>query len=113
MTALAACGVAHFPLHRHGMSVRAFAVVLALSALSLALALLLTVRPSGPVLLLAALLPAAPAAAGLYGNVHPSGSVSRALELTLAPAWAASALAAAASLTALTALWARTVRPAG
>ncbi|WP_030420478.1 hypothetical protein VM636_00800 [Streptomyces sp. SCSIO 75703] len=112
VAALAACGVAHFPLHRHGMSVRAYAVVLALSALCLALALLLTGRPSGPLLGLAALLPAAPAAAGLYGNAHPSGSVARALELTLAPAWAASALAATASLTALAALWARTARPA-
>ncbi|MFD5453160.1 hypothetical protein [Streptomyces sp. NPDC127100] len=107
VTALAGCGVAHFPLHRNDASVGGYAVALGMSALCLAVALVLTVRAAVPVLAVAVVLPAALAAAGLYGTAAPSAEVSRTVDLTLAPAWVAVGAAVLASLVALTALCVR------
>lgn len=105
---LAGCGVAYFPLHRDDASVRVYGMALAVSALCLLLALLLTVRPAAVPLLGAAVVgPAMLAAATLYGSATPSARLSRAAELTLAPAWIAVTVAALASLVALTALCVR------
>ncbi|MGW8063757.1 hypothetical protein ACVV2G_16125 [Streptomyces ziwulingensis] len=106
---LAGCGVAHFPLHQNDASVRVYGVALGLSALCLVLALLLTLRPAVPLLVAAVVVPAALAAARLYGSVTPSSRVARAVDLTLAPTWIAAGAAVLASLVALTALCARVV----
>ncbi|WP_456043956.1 hypothetical protein [Streptomyces rochei] len=112
---LAGCGVAYFPLHQDGASPRAYGVALGLSALCLLLALLLTVRPAVPLIAAAVVVPAALAAATLYGSATPSSRVSRTVDLTLAPSWIAVAVAVAASLVALTALCVRVASqaPAG
>ncbi|MET9777312.1 hypothetical protein ABZ023_24090 [Streptomyces sp. NPDC006367] len=115
VAALAGCGVAYFPLHRSGASVPAYALALGLSALCLAVALLLTVRPVLPVLAVAVVGPAALAAAELYGTVTPSARLSQAADLALAPTWAAVGVAVLASLLALFALCVRVASqaPAG
>ncbi|MGV9283848.1 hypothetical protein [Streptomyces sp. NPDC003730] len=104
---LAGCGVAFFPLHRAGASAQAYGVAVGLSAACLLLALLLTVRPAVPLLAVAVVGPAALAAAKLYGSATPSVQVSPVTDLTLAPTWAAVAVAVAASLVALLALCVR------
>ncbi|MGC9495987.1 hypothetical protein [Streptomyces sp. WG7] len=101
---LAGCGVAYFPLHQGGASVRVYGAALCLSALCLTLALLLTVRPAVPLLAAAVVGPAALAVAKLYGSATPSARVSRAMDLTLAPTWIAVAVAVLTSLIALVAL---------
>ncbi|MFC9469853.1 hypothetical protein ACFTUH_34590, partial [Streptomyces coelicoflavus] len=109
---LAGCGVAYFPLHRGDASAQAYGTALGLSALCLVLALLLTVRPAVPLLAAAVVAPAALAAAKLYGSATPSARVSPVTDLTLAPTWAAVAVAVVASLVALTALCVRVAAPA-
>ncbi|MFJ8544029.1 hypothetical protein ACIRFH_18755 [Streptomyces sp. NPDC093586] len=107
VAALAGCGVAYFPLHQNDASVRGYAFALGTSALCLVVALLLTVRAAVPVLAVAVVLPAALAAAKLYGTVTPSAEVSRTVDLTLAPTWTAVGVAVLTSLVALTALCVR------
>ncbi|ANJ10888.1 hypothetical protein [Streptomyces parvulus] len=104
---LAGCGVAFFPFHRAGASAGVYGVALGLSALCLVLALLLTVRPAVPLLAAGVVVPAALAAAKLYGSATPSSPVSRVVDLTPVPLWAAVAVAVAASLVALMALCVR------
>ncbi|MYU20660.1 hypothetical protein [Streptomyces sp. SID8352] len=104
---LACCGVAHFPPDHDGTTVRAYALALGLSAFCLAVALLLTVRPVPEALALAVLAPAASAVAALHAATGPSPRPARAMELALAPTWAAVGLAVLASLSALAALCAR------
>jgi hypothetical protein len=105
--ALAGCGVAYFPLQQNDATVRGYAFALGLSALCLVVALVLTVRAAVPVLAVAVALPAALAAAKLYGTTAASAEMSRTVDLTLAPVWAAVGVAVLASLVALTALCAR------
>ncbi|MER7194986.1 hypothetical protein [Streptomyces flaveolus] len=105
--ALAGCGVAYFPLQQNDATVRGYAFALGLSALCLVVALVLTVRAAVPVLAVAVVLPAALAAAKLYGTTVPSVEMSRTVDLTLAPVWVAVGVAVLASLVALTALCAR------
>ncbi|MGI5391251.1 hypothetical protein [Streptomyces sp. CA-251251] len=104
---LAGCGVAHFPLRQNDTSAQVYAVALGLSALCLVLALLLTLRPAVPLLAAAVVVPAALAAAKLYGSATPSARVAEVVGLTLAPTWIAVGVAVLASLVALTALCAR------
>ncbi|WP_329342693.1 hypothetical protein OG866_40855 [Streptomyces sp. NBC_00663] len=107
--ALFLCAVAYFPVHQDGVSLRRYGLVLGLAGLCLLLGLLVTVRPTAAVLTLAVLVPAALAAAQLYAARFDAGRLSRALDLTLAPAWAAGPAAVCAALAALIAL---VVRPA-
>ncbi|MFI9832250.1 hypothetical protein ACIHIX_31720 [Streptomyces sp. NPDC051913] len=109
--ALFLCAVAYFPLHRDGASLRPYGLVLALAGLCLLLGLLVTMRPSAPVLTGAVLLPAALAAAQLYAARFDAGRLSRTLDLTLVPAWAAGLAAVCAALAALTALVVRLATP--
>ncbi|MGP2436300.1 hypothetical protein [Streptomyces sp. JW3] len=104
---LAGCGVAFFPLHADGASARVYGAALALSALCLLLALVMSVRPFVAVLAAAVVGPAALAAARLYAMTAAESRLDRLMDLTLAPAWVALAVAVAASLTALTALCVR------
>ncbi|MDT9696935.1 hypothetical protein [Streptomyces sp. P17] len=104
VTALVVCAVAYFPLHRDGASLRVYGLALGMSVVCLAVALLLTLRITAPVLAGAVLVPAVLAAAQLLEGRVPSAGLSRALDLTLAPAWAAGPAAVCASLAALTAL---------
>ncbi|WP_328875909.1 hypothetical protein OHT76_40750 [Streptomyces sp. NBC_00287] len=112
VVALVVCAVAYFPLHRDGASLRAFALALGMSVACLAVALLLTLRITAPVLAGAVVVPAALAAAQLLEGSLPWAGLSRALDLTLAPAWAAGPAAVCASLTALTALMVHLAAPA-
>ncbi|WAZ26003.1 hypothetical protein STRCI_007540 [Streptomyces cinnabarinus] len=104
VAALVVCAVAYFPLHRDGSSLRFYALALAMSVACLAVALLLTLRITASFLAGAVLVPAALAAAQLLDGRLPSAGLSRALDLTLAPAWAAGPAAVCASLASLTAL---------
>ncbi|MYR45848.1 hypothetical protein GTW67_28280, partial [Streptomyces sp. SID5910] len=101
------CGVAYFPLQQGEASVRGYAFALGFSALCLVVALALTVRAAVPVLAVAVVLPAALAAAKLYGTAAPSLEMSRTVDLTLAPTWVAVGVAVLTSLVALTALCVR------
>ncbi|MET9256321.1 hypothetical protein [Streptomyces sp. NPDC003717] len=101
---LAGCGVAFFPLHQDGGSARAYGLALGLSALCLVVALVLTLRAAVWALAAAALLPAALAVARICATANPSARLSRAMDLTLAPAWAAAGAACLAALVALVAL---------
>ncbi|NNN30810.1 hypothetical protein HLK59_10615 [Streptomyces sp. S3(2020)] len=102
--ALLLCAAAHFPVHQDGVSLRRYGLVLGLSGLCMLIGLLVAVRPAVPVLAAAVLVPAALAAAQLYASRFASGRLSGALDLTLAPAWAAGLTAVCAALAALTAL---------
>ncbi|MEU9733032.1 hypothetical protein [Streptomyces sp. NPDC048002] len=104
VAALVLCAVAHFPLYRDGASLRVYALTLGMSVACLAWALLLTLRVDAVVLAGAALLPGALAAVRLFDGRLPSAGLSRALDLTLAPAWAAGPVAVGACLVALAAL---------
>jgi hypothetical protein len=105
--ALAVCGALSFPLHRDGESVGVYGFALAVSAACVLLALLLTVRPTGPLLVAAVVLPAAVAAVQLFEEKARSAGLSRALDLMVAPASLVGPVAVCASLAALTALIAR------
>ncbi|MEU7659238.1 hypothetical protein [Streptomyces lincolnensis] len=106
--ALLVCGVLSFPLHRDGASVRVYGFALGVSVLCVLLALVLAVRSTVPTLAAAVVVPAAMAAGQLFeGKLVHSAGLSRALDLALAPAWIAGAVAVCASLAALTALFAR------
>ncbi|OUC91701.1 hypothetical protein, partial [Streptomyces swartbergensis] len=109
--ALALCAVAHFPLQRGGASLRLHAFALGLSVLCTVLALLLALRPVAVVLAGAVVVPTVLAGAQAYGNSSPSASLSRAVDLALAPPWLAAAAAACAALLALVALVFRMVAP--
>jgi len=109
--ALFVCAAAYFPAHQDGDSLRRYGFVLGLSGLCLLLAVLVTLRPTVPMLTLAVLVPAALAATQLYAARFDSGRLSRALDLTLAPAWAAGLAAVCAALAALTALVVRLASP--
>ncbi|MGW5639108.1 hypothetical protein [Streptomyces sp. NPDC003832] len=104
VAALVLCAVAHFPLYRDGASLRVYTLTLGMSVVCLAWALLLTLRVDAVVLAGAAVLPGALAAAQLFEGRLPSVGLSRALDLTLAPAWAAGPVAVGACLVALAAL---------
>ncbi|MER5209684.1 hypothetical protein ABT063_03595 [Streptomyces sp. NPDC002838] len=101
---LAVCGALSFPLDRDGASVRVYGFALAVSAACVLLALLLTVRPTAPMLVAAVVLPAAVAAVQLFEEKVRSAGLSRALDLMLAPASLVGPIAVCASLAALTAL---------
>lgn len=102
--ALLLCALLWFPLHRDGASLRAYGFALGLSALCAVLAVLLTLRPFVVLLALAVVVPAVLAGAQLYGGRFHSARLSQALDLTLAPNWAAGLAAVCAALVALTAL---------
>ncbi|MFJ6080131.1 hypothetical protein ACIQI8_01925 [Streptomyces sp. NPDC092369] len=102
--ALLLCALLWFPLHRDGASLRAYGFALGLSALCAVLAVLLTLRPFVVLLALAVVVPAVLAGAQLYGGRFHSARLSQALDLTLAPNWAAGLVAVCAALVALTAL---------
>ncbi|MCW8381796.1 hypothetical protein [Streptomyces justiciae] len=109
--ALFVCAAAYFPVHQDGVSLRRYGFVLGLAALCLLLGLLLTLRPTVPLLTLAVLVPAGLAATQLYAARFDAGRLSHALDLTLAPAWAAGLAAVCAALAALTALVVRLASP--
>jgi hypothetical protein len=109
--ALALCAVAHFPLQRGGASLRLHAFALGLSVLCTVLALLLALRPVEVVLAGAVVVPTVLAAAQAYGNSFSSASLSRAVDLSLAPPWLAAAAAVCAALLALIAQVFRMVAP--
>jgi len=102
--ALLACGLLCFPAHRDGASLRVYGFAVGVSALCVVLALLLAIRPAVPVLALAIVVPAGLAAGQLFDGRFHSASLSRALDLPLAPSWLAGTAAVCAALTALTAL---------
>ncbi|MEV0174604.1 hypothetical protein AB0I00_26235 [Streptomyces sp. NPDC050803] len=104
VAALVVCAVAHFPLDRDGATLRVYGLALAMAVACLAVALLLTLRITVPVLATAVVVPAALAAAQLFEGRVPSAELSRALDLALAPAWAAGLTAVCACLAALAAL---------
>ncbi|MFJ3445295.1 hypothetical protein ACIPM2_29415 [Streptomyces sp. NPDC086081] len=109
--ALAVCAVAHFPLERGEASLRLHAFALGLSVLCTVLALLLALRPVAVVLAGAVLVPTVLAGAQAYGSSFPSASLSRAVDLALAPPWLAAATAVCAALLALVALVFRVLAP--
>ncbi|CAL9604987.1 hypothetical protein SUDANB58_05516 [Streptomyces sp. enrichment culture] len=101
---LVVCGTAFFPLYSGGVSAHAYGLALGLSALCMAVALLLTLRPAAPVLAAAVVVPAGLAAVKLYAHSFPSGRPARAMDLTLASTWVAAPVAVCAFLAALAAL---------
>ncbi|MEV3973408.1 hypothetical protein AB0K68_35620 [Streptomyces sp. NPDC050698] len=109
--ALAVCAAVHFPLDRGDASLRLHAVALGLSVLCTVLALLLALRPVALVLAGAVLVPTVLAGAQAYGNSFPSASLSRAVDLALAPPWLAASVAVCAALLALVALVFRVLAP--
>ncbi|MFJ7178410.1 hypothetical protein ACIQXA_18850 [Streptomyces massasporeus] len=109
--ALAVCAVVHFPLQRGDASLRLHAFELGLSVLCTVLALLLALRPVALVLAGAVLVPTVLAGAQAYGSSFPSGSLSRAVDLALAPPWLAAGIAGCAALLALVALVFRVLAP--
>ncbi|MFH9588971.1 hypothetical protein ACH4LS_28035 [Streptomyces luteogriseus] len=109
--ALAVCAVVHFPLQRGDASLRLHAFALGLSVLCTVLALLLALRPVALVLAGAVLVPTVLAGAQAYGSSFPSASLSRAVDLALAPPWLAAAVAGCAALLALVALVFRVLTP--
>ncbi|MFH9009289.1 hypothetical protein ACH4E5_39440 [Streptomyces afghaniensis] len=109
--ALVLCAVAHFPLQRGGASLQLHAFALGWSVLCTILALLLALRPVAVVLAGAVVVPMVLAAAQAYRSSFPSGSLSRAVDLALAPSWLAATAALCAALLALVALVFRMVAP--
>ncbi|MGX1567202.1 hypothetical protein [Streptomyces sp. NPDC055506] len=109
--ALAVCAVAHFPLQRGGASLDLHAIALGLSVLCTVLALLLALRPVVPVLVGAVVVPTVLAGAQAYGSSFPSASLTRAVDLALAPPWFAAGAAVCTALLALVALVFRAVAP--
>ncbi|MFF7736335.1 hypothetical protein [Streptomyces sp. NPDC007984] len=109
--ALVVCAVAHFPLQRGDASLPVHAFALGLSVLCTVLALLLALRPVALVLAGAVLVPTVLAGAQAYGSSFPSASLSRAVDLALAPPWLAAAVAGCAALLALVALVFRVLAP--
>ncbi|KDN75651.1 hypothetical protein DF19_19030 [Streptomyces olindensis] len=109
--ALAVCAVAHFPLQRGDASLRLHAFALGLSVLCTVLVLLLALRPVAVVLAGSVLVPTVPAGAQAYGSSFPAASLSRAVDLALAPPWLAAAVAVCATLLALVALVFRVLAP--
>lgn len=102
--ALVVCGAMYLPLRQDGATppVQGFGV--AVFALCLLLAVALLLRGAVPLLVAAVLVPSALAALQLLeGRVH-STSLSQALDITVAPPWAAGVAAAVTALAALTAL---------
>ncbi|MCX3287816.1 hypothetical protein OR263_14065 [Streptomyces sp. NEAU-H22] len=109
--ALAVCAVVHFPLQRGDASLRLHAFALGLSVLCTVLALLLALRPVALVLAGAVLVPTVLAGAQAYGSSFPSASLTRAVDLALAPPWLAAGVAGCAALLALVALVFRVLAP--
>ncbi|MFI8893696.1 hypothetical protein [Streptomyces paradoxus] len=109
--ALAVCAVVHFPLQRGDTSLRLHAFALGLSVLCTVLALLLALRPVALVLAGAVLVPTVLAGAQAYGSSFPSASLSRAVDLALAPPWLAASVAGCAALLSLVALVFRVLAP--
>ncbi|WP_432118225.1 hypothetical protein [Streptomyces sp. bgisy032] len=109
--ALAVCAVTHFPLERGDASLRLHAFALGLSVLCTVLALLLALRPVALVLAGAVLVPTVLAGAQAYGSSFPSASLTRAVDLALAPPWLAATTAVCAALLALVALVFRALAP--
>ncbi|MGW6547143.1 hypothetical protein ACWGBH_30480 [Streptomyces massasporeus] len=109
--ALAVCAVVHFPLQRGDASLRLHAFALGLSVLCTVLALLLALRPVALVLAGAVLVPTVLAGAQAYGSSFPSASLSRAVDLALAPPWLAAGVAGCAAALALVALVFRVLAP--
>ncbi|NEB03656.1 hypothetical protein G3I78_32055 [Streptomyces sp. SID13726] len=102
--ALLVCGLLCFPAHRDGAALRVYGLALGVSAVCALLGLLLMIRPFVPVLALAVVVPAGVAAGQLFDGRFHSATLSRALDLPLAPAWLAGTAAVCAALIALTAL---------
>ncbi|PNG17779.1 hypothetical protein, partial [Streptomyces cahuitamycinicus] len=109
--ALAVCAVVHFPVQRGDASLRMHAFALGLSVLCTVLALLLALRPVALVLAGAVLVPTVLAGAQAYGSSFPSASLSRAVDLALAPPWLAASVAGCAALLSLVALVFRVLAP--
>ncbi|MEU3933805.1 hypothetical protein AB0E85_17455 [Streptomyces sp. NPDC029044] len=109
--ALAVCAVVHFPLQRGDASLRLHAFALGLSVLCTVLALLLALRPVALVLAGSVLVPTVLAGAQAYGSSFPSASLSRAVDLALAPPWLAASVAGCAALLSLVALVFRVLAP--
>jgi hypothetical protein len=109
--ALAVCAVVHFPLQRGDASLRLHAFALGLSVLCTVLALLLALRPVALVMAGAVLVPTVLAGAQAYGSSFPSASLSRAVDLALAPPWLAASVAGCAALLSLVALVFRVLAP--
>ncbi len=109
--ALAVCAVTHFPLRSDGVPLGLHAFTVGLSVLCTVLALILVVRPGAVVLTGAFAVPAVLAGSHAYGGSYPSSTLSRAVDLALAPAWLATSSAAAAALLALAALVVRVASP--
>ncbi|MFJ4081713.1 hypothetical protein ACIP2Z_22500 [Streptomyces iakyrus] len=109
--ALAVCAVVHFPLQRGDASLRLHAFALGLSVLCTVLALLLALRPVALVMAGAVLVPTVLAGAQAYGSSFPSASLSRAVDLALAPPWLAASVAGCAALLSLVSLVFRVLAP--
>ncbi|MET9372465.1 hypothetical protein ABZY00_32165 [Streptomyces griseoflavus] len=109
--ALAVCAVTHFPLRSDGVPLGLHAFTVGLSVLCTVLALVLVVRPGALVLTGAVTVPAVLAGSHAYGGSYPSSTLSRAVDLALAPAWLATSAAVAAALLALAALVVRVASP--
>uniref|UniRef100_A0AAU2UWA3 Uncharacterized protein n=1 Tax=Streptomyces sp. NBC_00003 TaxID=2903608 RepID=A0AAU2UWA3_9ACTN len=102
--ALFVCSLAYFPLHRDGASLSSSALDLGVSGLCflVGVALVATGRPL--VLAAAVLVPSALAVVQLLEGQFHSRTLTRALEITAAPSWAAGLAAALAALPALMAV---------
>ncbi|MDG9720445.1 hypothetical protein [Streptomyces sp. DH24] len=102
--ALLVCAAACFPLHRDGAPFLSYAVPLTASAACVVLALLVAFRPSIPLLAAGAVVPAGLAGLVLLEDRVRSTTLTRAVELMLAPPWSAGLTAVCASLASLAAL---------
>ncbi|MFE9835463.1 hypothetical protein ACFYP4_10005 [Streptomyces sp. NPDC005551] len=102
--ALLLCALAYFPLHRGSASANAYGFALGASALCLLMALVLVLRNALPVLATAVVVPTALAVMQLFEGRLRSPGLSQALEITVAPPWAAGLMSVIAALAAVTAL---------
>ncbi|WP_225858764.1 hypothetical protein [Streptomyces albicerus] len=102
--ALVVCGLAHFPPHRDGASLNAYACALGASGMCVLLGLALFRRSRLPVLVLSVVVSAALTVAQLVEGRFHSPGLSRALDIAAAPPWLAGLAAVLAALAALTAL---------
>lgn len=102
--ALVVCGAMYLPLRHDGASLPVQGFGVAVFALCLMLAAALLMRGAVPLLVAAVLVPSALAALQLLeGRIH-STSLAQALDITVAPPWAAGVASAVTALVALTAL---------
>lgn len=102
--ALLVCAASCFPLHRDGAPFRVYAATLGASAVCVLLAALVALRPNAVPLAAGAVVPVVLAGVVLLADRVRSGTLSRVVELMLAPPWSAGLTAVCASLAALAAL---------